>query len=271
VFPVVRRARIIGTYAGVRPTLYAYGPNEDKLSRDHRVVDHREHGAAGLYSMIGGKLASYRMFAETMTDILARELGAPDRGTSHLVALPGGDEPVDAEALAATMGIDGIASGRLAYRHGSRAYRIAERVAREPREARVVCQCEPVTEAEIRYVVRHEHAHTVGDVARRTRLGFGVCGGMRCVCRAAAIVAAERGRPAMAGMQDALRFLHRQARTRVVGLGPDQARQEALAIAHLRSELGLGSVRGQGAGLGREDESLSRGEERRAATEVTRG
>ena len=41
VFPAVRTSRIIGTYAGVRPTLYAYGPNEDKLSRDHRIVDHR--------------------------------------------------------------------------------------------------------------------------------------------------------------------------------------------------------------------------------------
>ena len=36
VFPSVRTARAIGTYAGVRPTLYAYGPNEDALSRDHR-------------------------------------------------------------------------------------------------------------------------------------------------------------------------------------------------------------------------------------------
>ena len=35
VFPSVRAARAIGTYAGVRPTLYAYGPNEDALSREH--------------------------------------------------------------------------------------------------------------------------------------------------------------------------------------------------------------------------------------------
>jgi glycerol-3-phosphate dehydrogenase len=200
--------------------------------------------------MLGGKLASYRLFAEMMTDVLARELGVSDRGTSHLVALPGGDEPADPIALAAAMGVDGTAAARLTYRHGSRAERIAERVARRPSEARVVCRCEPVTEAEIRYVVEREHAHGVADVSRRTRLGLGACGGMRCACRAAAIVAEEQGHSAMAGMQDALRFVHRQARTRVVALGPDQARQEALAIAHLRSQLGLGSVRGQGARLG---------------------
>src|SRR5262249_59126378 len=38
VFPAVLEARAIGTTAGVRPTLYAYGPNEDELSRDHRIA-----------------------------------------------------------------------------------------------------------------------------------------------------------------------------------------------------------------------------------------
>src|SRR6185295_704223 len=40
VLPGIVDARAIGTTAGVRPTLHAYGPNEDALSRDHRVVDH---------------------------------------------------------------------------------------------------------------------------------------------------------------------------------------------------------------------------------------
>ena len=61
VFPAVRSARAIGTWGGVRPTLYEWGPNEDELSREHQVVDHQQHGADGLYSMIGGKLASYRL------------------------------------------------------------------------------------------------------------------------------------------------------------------------------------------------------------------
>ena len=47
VFPSVRKARAIGTYAGVRPTLYAYGPTEDALSREHEIVDHRTRRRAG--------------------------------------------------------------------------------------------------------------------------------------------------------------------------------------------------------------------------------
>ena len=43
----------------------------------------------------------------------------------------------------------------------------------------------------------------------------------------------------LAGMRDAMQFMTRQARTRVCGLGPQQARQEALCIAQLRSQIGI--------------------------------
>jgi glycerol-3-phosphate dehydrogenase len=240
IFPGIHEARAIGTYAGVRPTLYAFGPSEDALSREHEIVDHAKHGAPGLYSMIGGKLASYRLFAETMTDILARvfDLGVPC--STHTSILPGGDAVCDPFALARRAGIDAVAARRLVYRHGSRADRIAERVELRPREAVTVCPCEPVTEAEVRYVLEHELARSVADVSRRTRLGLGACGGMRCAARCGQIVAEELELDPREGMRQALTFLERQALTRSAALGPDQARQEALAIASVRSEIGLG-------------------------------
>lgn len=239
VFPEVRRARAIGTYAGVRPTLYAYGPTEDRLSRDHQIIDHTAHGAPGLYSMIGGKLASYRLFAEEMTDILAQRFGIAARCATHLTALPGGDREVDPFALAERAEIDAVAARRIVYRHGARALQIEERVKARPREAVTVCPCEPVIEAEVRYALKHELARSVGDVSRRTRLGLGACGGMRCAARCGQIVAEELGLPPREGARQALQFLERQALTRAVTLGPEQARQEALAIACARSELGL--------------------------------
>jgi len=239
VFPRVREARAIGTYAGVRPTLYAYGPNEDQLSRDHRIIDHTAHGAPGLYSMIGGKLASYRLFAEEMTDVLARRFGIPVRGATHLTALPGGDRAVDPFALARRVEIDAVAARRLVYRHGARSLQIEERVRARPREVATVCPCEPVIEAEVRHVLQHELARSVADVSRRTRLGLGACGGMRCAARCGQIVAEELGLPPREGSRQALAFLTQQARTRAVALGPEQARQEALAIASVRAELGV--------------------------------
>mgnify|MGYP002139870886 CR=1 FL=1 len=73
--PRVREARIIGTTVGARPTIYKYGPTEDALSREHEIVDHAKDGAPGLYSLLGGKLASYRLFAQEATDVIAPALG----------------------------------------------------------------------------------------------------------------------------------------------------------------------------------------------------
>lgn len=238
VFPAVRSARAIGTWAGVRPTLYEWGVSEDALSREHAIVDHAQDGADGLYSMLGGKLASYRLFAEEMTDILARRLGVDAPCKTHTFFLPGGEESVDPMELVLAGGMEAVTATRLEYRHGARSRRIVERMRRNPREAAVVCPCEPVTEAEIRYVVAEEWAYSVDDVARRTRLGLGSCGGMRCAARCGQLIAEMTERSPQEGLRMAVTFLHGAARRRLPALGADQARQEALALASLRAELG---------------------------------
>jgi glycerol-3-phosphate dehydrogenase len=238
VFPAVREARAIGTWAGVRPTLYAWGRPPDDLSREHEIIDHSRHGAPGLYSMVGGKLASYRLFAEEMTDVIAGKLGVTVPCRTHVAALPGGEELIDPLALAADAGIEPIAGARLEYRHGARSLRVVERIAKDPREAAVVCACEPVLEAEVRYVVQEEWAQTVEGVARRTHLGLGACGGMRCAARCGAIVAQMTGRSPLDGQRMALDFLDWAARRRLSCIGPEQARQEVLLMAQVRAQLG---------------------------------
>jgi glycerol-3-phosphate dehydrogenase len=239
VFPTVKHARAIGTWAGVRPTLYEWGPNEDALSRDHRVVNHAADGADGLYSMVGGKLASYRLFAEEMTDVLAARLGNTKPCTTHTAPLPGGDRQVDPLALATAHGVDPVVAARLEYRHGSRAERVLDRLKKDPREGAVLCPCEPVTVAEVRYAVEEEWAKSVDDVARRTRLGLGTCGGMRCAGQCGAIVAEMTGRSPGDGRLLALEFLKLSARRRAACISPIQAQQEALALASARSSLGI--------------------------------
>jgi glycerol-3-phosphate dehydrogenase len=242
VFPGIRAARAIGTYAGVRATLYAYGPGEDALSREHEVVDHARDGAPGVYSMIGGKLASYRLFAQELSDLVAaRDFGSSALCSTHTRPLPGGERVLDAAALGEKHGLTPIAARRLVYRHGAVALRVCERIERRPSERDVVCPCEPVIEAEVRHAVREEMAFTVDDVARRTRLGLGACGGMRCAARCGQIVAEERGLDPHEGLALAREFVTRQAAARIVALGPAQARQEALTLAHLRSSLGVGA------------------------------
>lgn len=239
VFPQVRGARAIGTWGGVRPTLWGWGINEDSLSREHEIIDHALHGADRLYSMVGGKLASYRMFAEEMTDRLAGRLGVTSACRTQVAALPGGDEGVDPMRLVVEGGMEAVTATRLEYRHGSRSLRVLERMWRDPREAAVVCACEPVTEAEIRYVVQNEFARSVDDVSRRTRLGLGACGGLRCALRCGRIVADMTEVGPKVGRRLAVEFLEAAARRRLPVLGPLQARQEALALAAFSAELGF--------------------------------
>jgi glycerol-3-phosphate dehydrogenase len=240
-FPSIREARAIGTFAGVRPTLYSWGKNEDNLSREHAIVDHAPDGAPGIYSMIGGKLASYRLFAQEMSDRIAEDLAPSSTCTTHEKPLPGGDRVPDAILLSEQSGITPVAARRLVYRHGSRSARILARLQKSPRERAVVCACEPVIEAEVRHALAFEMARTVDDVARRTRLGLGACGGMRCAARCGQIVAEELGLPPSQGAKMARSFLAKHARARVVAMGPDQARQEALALATIRATLGTRS------------------------------
>jgi glycerol-3-phosphate dehydrogenase len=109
---------------------------------------------------------------------------------------------------------------------------------RDPREAAVLCACEPVTVAEVRYVVDQELASNVEDVSRRTRLGLGACGGMRCALRCGRIVADATGKSPQQGLAMGLGFLRSAARRRSAAIGAAQARAEALALASLRAELG---------------------------------
>lgn len=240
VFPAVRTARAIGTSAGVRPTLHDWGPHPDALSREHRILDHQKDGINGLFSMLGGKLASYRLFAEEMTDVVAQRLCVKTPCQTHVLPLPGGDAPAgspESRRWAERFELDELTVARLCFRHGARAEQMLE--AAPPRERRVVCPCEPVTELEIRHAVRSEWARSVDDVSRRTRLGTGSCGGMRCAVSCGQIIAEERGLGPVYGRESAAHFHQQALRRRLPAMGPEQARQEALNAAHVYAQTGI--------------------------------
>ena len=243
VFPAIHQARALGTWAGVRPTLYEWGKHEDALSREHTIVDHTAEGMPGLFSMVGGKLASYRLFAQEMSDRLTTLLGAEVACSTHLRPLPGGEEVPAADDIAATARIDALSAARLVYRHGARARQLAERMAQNPQERELVCSCEPVTCAEVRHAVEAEWAFDVEGVARRTRLGLGSCGGLRCAGRCGALVAEARGESAAHGRRMACEFLGRQAERRASVVGPAGVRHEMLLRQHWVHQFGFGGTR----------------------------
>jgi len=64
-------------FAGIRP-LYDAGEVAEgrKMSRSFAVIDHKERdGIDGLVSIVGGKVTTYRLMAERVTDLVAQKLG----------------------------------------------------------------------------------------------------------------------------------------------------------------------------------------------------
>jgi len=227
VLPAIRGQRLIRTHVGVRNTIGEWAKLEDDLSRRYDVVDHAAHGAPGLYSLIGGKLASFRVQSAAAADLVCQRLGNTGRCETHLAALPGGDAMPDAAELARAYGIGLLAARRLIARHGSQTQAVLEIGRETPTGFTVVCAGEPTLECEVRYAIRHEHVRRLGDLMIRCRLALGACQGSDCGLRAAQVFAEERGLDATGEREALMDLLTRRWRSaRPVLTGPQLAQAE---------------------------------------------
>jgi glycerol-3-phosphate dehydrogenase len=202
--PGIRSHRVLHTIQGVRPTLFGFGAYEDELSRDYEILDHGASGdAAGLYSMTGGKLASYRLMAEDAANRLCAALGVSAACRTAELPLPGGDAPAELPALVERFGVGFAAAARLGFRHGGRARAVLEAGDdAHGRGRRTVCACEPVLDAELRHVARSEGLRKLTDCTLRVRLGVGACQGAGCAASAAGVLAEELGWDAPRAMRE---------------------------------------------------------------------
>jgi glycerol-3-phosphate dehydrogenase len=190
VFPSIRSYRPVRTTAAVRPTLYKWRRYEDELSRRYEVIDHAAQGVEGFVTIAGGKLSMYRLMAEQTSDAVCHKLGHQAKCTTATTALPGNESDMEPAAeLARRCGIPALAAVKLQSRHGSR----AEKVLDDARAGRLVCRCEPLTEAELAYAARREQVRTLADAFRRVGLAAGPCAGSACVMRAAEVIGRELG------------------------------------------------------------------------------
>ncbi|MDP2344552.1 MAG: glycerol-3-phosphate dehydrogenase/oxidase [Deltaproteobacteria bacterium] len=194
VFPAIDKYRMSRTYVGIRPTLWAWAKNEDRLSREHEFYDHAPQGVPGLISVAGGKLASYRQLAEEVTAEIARRVGNSAACTTHSAPLPGAEEAIDVDGWMKDLPKrHRLAVSRMAYRHGSRSKKILAVVDDDPRQVVSTCLCEPVCEAELRACIKGELVRRLVDVRRRTRQSMGACGGTRCAARTSQLLLEEAG------------------------------------------------------------------------------
>lgn len=76
------REDILYTYSGVRPLLYEPNKNEKQITRRHIIRDHENEGLKNYYSIVGGKLTTFRSLAEETLDYIDKKNGSKNRCTT---------------------------------------------------------------------------------------------------------------------------------------------------------------------------------------------
>lgn len=176
----VTAADIRYAYAGVRPLPYTTGKLPAEVTRRHELRHHADDGAAGLISVIGGKL--------TTAASLAREVARAVGIRASEPALPNiAPAPADgiesslgqwARQVSAIAGINEASARAISEWHGRSAMAVARLAGSDSRFRERLCDhCDHVV-AEAVEAVMFESAVTLGDILlRRVPVGLsGECG-----------------------------------------------------------------------------------------------
>ncbi len=206
--PDFANIRLIRSYTGVRPLLKAANSSggDREISRGFQIIDHKN----GLFSILGGKLTTYRLMAEKMTDRILERFGINVPCTTAEVPLEGQED----------------LSG----------YPVSKRL---NRLENIMCECELVSRSKVKKVIEETGTKNIGDIQHRTRLGMGPCQGGFCTYRALGMMQ-EMGQVTPDESLDTLkRFLQRRYKGSRSLLWGDQLREEQLVEGIYLSLLGM--------------------------------
>ncbi|HXZ98720.1 MAG TPA: anaerobic glycerol-3-phosphate dehydrogenase subunit GlpA [Candidatus Binatia bacterium] len=170
--PGFHEARALRVWTGVRPLFpkAAAGEGGDRfVTRSHTVIRHaRSEGVAGLVSVAGGKVTTFRLMAKDTVDAAAAELADERPCRTATTPLPD-------------------SAARRFYWLGSRAQEFERAGAENP----IVCECELVSTADLLAAASRRPQPHIDDLRRAMRIGMGPCQGGFCAFRAAATLHRE--------------------------------------------------------------------------------
>ena len=175
-------------FAGIRPLPYAPAKEYSAITRRHVVRDHTEEGAAGLISVIGGKLTT----AAGLARHVGRKLGLEIPEPANVFAAPVHDDSVESvvrqwsHAVACKARIPEECARGIAEWHGRHALAIAHAASLDERLRESICEHSCHLVAEAVEAVAHESAITLGDILlRRVPVALGPCWSEECSREAA--------------------------------------------------------------------------------------
>jgi glycerol-3-phosphate dehydrogenase len=175
-------------FAGIRPLPFSPGKPAAAVTRRHVLHDHKDEGAAGLISIIGGKLTTAPSLAREVGRILGLDIPEP----VNVFASPAVEEEVHstcrqwARIVACKAKIPEGCAEAIAEWHGRHALAIAHAASLDERLREPLCQHSCHLVAEAVEAVAHESAVTLGDILlRRVPVALGACWQEECSRQAA--------------------------------------------------------------------------------------
>ncbi|MDO6730901.1 glycerol-3-phosphate dehydrogenase/oxidase [Marinovum sp. 2_MG-2023] len=174
------RDQIVYAYAGIRPLPNSAGVAPGLISRDHSVprAPATPDRPFPILSLVGGKWTTFRAFAAEVSDMVLAELGQTRHQLTDDMAIGGGrDMPRTGDGranwAATTASATAATAPRVAIlldRYGTTARHIARHEGKSPTP---LADAPDYTEAEIDWIVRHEHVQHLADILlRRTPLAI---------------------------------------------------------------------------------------------------
>ncbi len=193
------RANVQYSYAGVRPLPSAPGRDEGAVTRRHMVVNHGARGEIeGLFSVVGGKLTTYRELAEHAVSSVERATGKySGKSPTAWMPLPGAPVEQDWQAFRAqflaSSPLPLLTNEHLLRVYGVRAAELAAYAKVRGLET-VIDAASGTIAAEAPWAFERESARTLADVvARRTMSGLGPTAGIGPDKAIARVAQAELG------------------------------------------------------------------------------
>jgi glycerol-3-phosphate dehydrogenase len=182
------QADIRYSFAGIRPLPYTPKQEAAAITRRHIIHDHRSEGAAGMLSIIGGKLTTAASLAREVAEKLGLQPSPPVSGFIPGSPANGLESTLHQWSLlaASKAGISVVSAEAIAEWHGRRALAIACSAAHDERWRDPLCSHTNHIVAEAVEAVRYEHAVTLGDILlRRVPIALGACWSEACSQEAA--------------------------------------------------------------------------------------
>jgi glycerol-3-phosphate dehydrogenase len=170
------RADVLYTYAGVRPLPFV-GTARDEAGITRRHFIRAAPHARGLFSVVGGKLTTYRSLAEETVEMLCKSLGrTPPPCATARTPLPGAataDFGALRDSFKAQSPLPRASGERLLKIYGVRAREVLALASNEPGLQAVVSEETGSIAAEVVHAFQDEMAETLIDcLMRRTLIGL---------------------------------------------------------------------------------------------------